>query len=105
MKRKLEFKNIEEIVKNKKIKIEVYNSKKRKFEEDSFVSNKKQKNIHIQSFKDQSTQTEIDLEKIQLYNENNLLKEMLNNLYSEYQQLKNDYEMRIRKQEYFQNVY
>jgi len=86
---------------NKKVKLEDI-SKKRKFEEVSFSTNKKQK---FQSYEDKCIQTEIDIEKIQLYNENNILKEMLNNLYNEYQELKNDYELRLRKQEYFQNVF
>jgi hypothetical protein len=106
MKRKFDFENENSMNNlNKKMKLEDCNLKKRKFEEESFESNKKQKINHFQSFIDKSSQTDIDYEKIQLYNENNLLKEMLNNLYNEYQQIKNDYEMRIRKQEYIHNVY
>ena len=109
MKRKFDFQN-DEII-NKKRKLEDYISKKRKFDfqNDEIINKKRKLEENFTSSnklqKDQYTQTEVDPEKPQLYNENIILKEMLNNLYVEYQKLKNDYEMRLRKQEYFQNVY
>lgn len=85
----------------KKMRIE--ENHKRKFEENDFYPNKKQK-LEI-LYKEQSTQTDLDNEKIELYQENLLLKEILKNLNNEYQNIKNSYENRMRRIDFFQTAY